>query len=113
MEKINEWNKQRPIYWYGNSVNSPDHMVIDMFGDIFKEDFDRAIKLMPDILPEHQSVRNYLIGIKEQSSNTGINLTRIEKLYTILEQLDQRRNTNWRNVYPWLVDLFQQHIGKK
>ena len=112
MEKINEWNKQRPIYWYGNSVNHPDHMFIDMFGDIFKEDFDRAIELMPDILPEHQSVRNYLIGIKEQSSNTGINLTRIEKLYTILEQLDQRRNTNWRNVYPWLVGLFKQHIGK-
>jgi organic radical activating enzyme len=113
MEKINEWNIRRPVYWYGNSVNSPDHMFIDMFGDIFKDDFDRAINLMPTEFPEHQSVKNYLIGIREQAGNTGIDLTKIEQLYIILEQLDKRRNTNWRSVYPWLVDLFQQHIGKK
>ena len=112
MEKINEWNKQRPVYWYGNSVNHPDYMFIDMFGDIFKEDFNRAIALMPNSLPEHQSVRNYLIGMRDQSSNTGINLTRIEKLYIMLETFDKRRNTDWRSVYPWLPELFKQHIGK-
>ena len=112
MEKIIEWNKQRPVYWYGNSVNYPDYMFIDMFGDIFKDDFDRAINLMPTEFPEHQSVRNYLIGIRDQSSNTGINLTRIENLYTMLETFDKRRKTNWRGVYPWLVELFKQHIGK-
>jgi hypothetical protein len=112
MEKINEWNKQRSVYWYGNSVNNPDWMFIDMFGDVFKDDFDRAINLMPTEFTEHQSVRDYLIGIRDQSSNTGINLTRIEKLYTMLETFDKRRKTNWRGVYPWLVELFKQHIGK-
>ena len=112
MEKINHWNEQRPVYWYGNSVNGPDYMFIDMFGDVFRDDFDKAITLMPNTLPEHQSVRNYLIGIRNQSGNTGINLTMIEKLYTMLETFDQRRNTNWRGVYPWLVELFKQHIGK-
>ncbi len=113
MEKIKKWNEKRPVYWYGNSVNHPDYMFIDMFGDIFKDDFNRAIALMPTSLPEHQSVRNYLIGMRDQSMNTGVNLTRIEKLYTMLETFDQRRNTNWRSVYPWLGDLFQQHIGKR
>ena len=113
MAKIKEWNKQRPVYWYCNSVNNPDYMFIDMFGDIFKDDFDRAIELMPNTLPEHQSVRNYLIGIRNQSGNTEVNLTKIEKLYTMLELFDTRRNTNWRDVYPWLTDLFQQHIGKR
>jgi hypothetical protein len=112
MEKINSWNEQRPVYWYGNSVNGPDYMFIDMFGDVFRDDFDRAIELMPTTLPEHQSVRNYLIGIRDQSGDTGINLTRIEKLYTMLELFDTRRRTNWRGVYPWLVELFKQHIGK-
>jgi len=112
MEKINEWNKQRPVYWYGNSVNGPYYMFIDIFGDVFKDDFDRAIDLMPIEFPEHRSVRDYLIGIRDQSSNTGINLSRIEKLYTMLETFDERRKTNWRSVYPWLVELFKQHIGK-
>ena len=83
-----------------------------MFGDVFKDDFDRAINLMPTEFPEHQSVRDYLIGIRDQSGDTGINLTMIEKLYTMLEQFDKRRKTNWRSVYPWLVGLFKQHIGK-
>lgn len=113
MAKINEWNKTRPVYWYGNSVNNPDYMFIDMFGGVFNKDFELAIAQMPNVLSEHQSVRNYLIGIQHQSANTGINLTRIEKLYTMLEIFDQRRNTNWRDVYPWLVDLFEQHIGRK
>ena len=52
------------------------------------------------------------MGIRDQAGSTGINLTRIEKLYIMLEQSDYRRNTNWRKVYPWLVKLFQQHIGK-
>ncbi len=112
MSKINEWNKQRPVYWYGNSVNDPDYMFIDMFGDVFRDDFNRAIELMPTTLPEHQSVRNYLIGVRNQSGNTGINLTRIKKLYTMLETFDKRRNTNWRNVYPWLIELFREHIEK-
>ena len=112
MEKINVWNKQRPIYWYGNSVNGPAHMFIDMFGDVFKDDFDRAIDLMPTEFPEHQSVRNYLIGIRDQSMSSGINLTRIENLYIMLETFDKRRKTNWRSIYPWLVELFKQHIGK-
>lgn len=112
MEKINEWNKQRPVYWYGNSVNYPDWMFIDMFGDVFKDDFDHAINLMPTEFPEHQSVRDYLIGIRDQSSNTGINLTMIEKLYIMLETFDKRRNTDWRSVYPWLVKLFKQYIEK-
>lgn len=112
MEKINEWNMHRPVYWYGNSVNNPDYMFIDMFGDIFLDDFDRAINLMPDTLPEHKAVRNYLIGIKNQSANSSVNLTKIEKLYTMLELFDQRRNTDWRKIYPWLIDLFQLHIRK-
>lgn len=112
MAKINEWNQHRPVYWYGNSVNGPEYMFIDMFGDVFRDDFNRAIDLMPTEFPEHQSVRDYLIGIRDQSGNTGVNLTRIEKLYTMLELFDKRRNTNWRSVYPWLVNLFNQHIGK-
>ena len=112
MDKINCWNTLRPVYWYGNSVNFPDYFFIDMFGPVFTEDFDRAINLMPDHLEELRSVKDYLRGIRDQAGSSQPNLTNIEKLYTILNKLDNRRNTNWRTVYPWLVDLFQQRIGK-
>jgi hypothetical protein len=111
MEKINEWNMLRPVYWYGNSVNSPDDcLFIDMFGSVFEDDFNRAIELMPDQLPEHFSVKRYLEGIRDQSKNNVPDLTKIKKLYIMLEQMDERRSTNWRTIYPWLIELFQQHL---
>jgi organic radical activating enzyme len=115
MEKINEWNVKRPVYWYGNTSEDPGREFdfgISMFGNIFEEDFNRAIDQMPEKFEEHISVKNYLKGIRDMVKNSTLNLTKIEKFYTMLEQFDQRRNTNWRSVYPWLVELFKQHLGK-
>lgn len=111
MLKINQWNLVRPVYWYGNSVNGPDYMFIDQFGPEFLDDFNRAIDLMPDDLPERRSVKDYLRGIRDQVANSQPDLTKIKKLYKLLSTLDQRRGTDWTKVYPWLVDLFNKHIG--
>lgn len=108
-EKINEWNKVRPVYWYGNSVNSPSHMFIDMFGDVFKDDFDRALALMPTESPEQQQVKRYLQGIRDQSISQKPNLIKIKKLYEFLEKMDFRRNISWRKTYPYLLELFNKH----
>ena len=105
-EKINEWNTIRPIYWYGNSVNNPEYMFIDIFGNVFEDDFTRAIELMPEQLPEHISVKEYLKGIHAQVKTSQPNLDRIKQLYEFLEMMDARRKTNWRSIYPQLVDLF-------
>jgi hypothetical protein len=52
LAKINQWSLNRKVYHYQNSVNWPDHMFIDIFGDIFADDFDRAIRLKPENTPE-------------------------------------------------------------
>jgi hypothetical protein len=113
--KINDWNVKRPVYWYGNTSEDPEReldMGISMFGNVFEEDFNRAIDLMPERFEEHISVKNYLKGIRDMVKNSTVDLTRIEKLYIFLNKMDERRSTNWRSVYPWLVELFKQHIGK-
>lgn len=110
-EKINKWNEQRPVYWYGNSVNWPEQMYIDIFGNVFDDDFSQAIDLMPEKFPEHISVKEYLKGIRNQVSQSQPNLEKIKKLYDYLETLDSRRGTSWRTVYPWMEKLFHQHLG--
>jgi hypothetical protein len=112
-EKINSWGQTRDIYWYGNSVNAPDYLFIDMFGPVFEQDFNRAIALMPTKFPEQNNVKKYLEGIRDQSKSNIADLTKIENLYIFLNKLDKRRGTDWRNIYPWLVLLFKQHIGKE
>jgi MoaA/NifB/PqqE/SkfB family radical SAM enzyme len=109
LEKINHWNRNRTVYHYQNSVNNPSYMFIDIFGDIFQEDFQRAIDLKPELTPEQQSSKNYLRGIAQQSGSKGPNIKEITNLYNFLNTMDQRRNTHWPTVFPWLVDEFAKY----
>lgn len=109
-EKINKWNETRDVWWYGNSVNNIKHMFIDIFGDAFTEEFDRAIALMPEREPEHRSAKAYLTGIRDQAKSKEPNLTEIKNLCIFLDKMDERRNTDWRSVYPKLVNLINKHL---
>jgi len=109
VHKFNQWNQVRPIYHYQNSVNGPSYMFIDIFGDIFQDDFQRAIDIKPQDTPEQQSSRNYLKGIATQSAHPGPNINEIHRLYDFLNTMDQRRQTHWPSVFPWLVDEFSKY----
>jgi len=109
LEKVNQWNTIRPVYHYQNSIGGPSPFYIDIFGDIFLADFDRALALKPTIFPEDISKKEYLRGIAQQSASTGPRLEEITKMYHFLNEMDRRRNTNWREVFPWLVNEFKKH----
>jgi len=84
-------------------------MFIDIFGNIFQKDFDRAIDLKPTTTPEEIASRNYLAGIAQQSAHCNPNVVEIQKLYDFLNEMDRRRGTNWPGTFPWLVDEFDKH----
>ena len=84
-------------------------MFIDLFGAIFEDDFARAIELKPARTPEEIASRNYLIGIAQQSAHGGPRPKQIHRLFNFLNTIDQRRNTQWPQVFPWLVDHFDQY----
>ena len=109
LEKIKEWNAIRPVYHYQNSVNSPSYMFIDIFGDIFNADFNRALELKPNITPEEQASRKYLEGIAQQAGSKGPNIKEIQKLFNFLNENDRRRSTDWKMIFPWLVSEFAKY----
>jgi organic radical activating enzyme len=109
LERINVWNLKRPVYHYQNSVNSPSYLLIDMFGDIFQQDFERALQLKPNNTPEQLSSKRYLDGIAKQSAHSGVDLHKIKDLFCFLNEMDRRRGTSWHTVFPWLVDEFSKH----
>lgn len=109
LEKIQQWNNTRRVWHYQNSVNSPSHMFIDIFGPIFQEDFARALALKPIRNFEERSSRKYLEGIAQQSASKEPNVKEIKRLHDFLNQMDQRRNTNWRKTFPWLIEEFGKY----
>jgi hypothetical protein len=109
LEKILVWNNTRWVYHYQNSVNGPDYMFIDIFGNIFEKDFEKALALKSDKTPEQQASKQYLAGIAHQASSRSPNVPMIKKLYNFLNEIDHRRNTNWRNTFPWLIAEFDKY----
>ena len=109
LSKIQEWNKVRTVYHYQNSVNGPSYMFIDIFGDIFSEDFDRILDLKLERTPEEISSKNYMAGIAKQSKSNEPNIVEIKKLFNFLNTMDFRRKTNWRDLFPWLVTEFRKY----
>ena len=107
--KIQEWNKLRPVYHYQNSVGNPENMQIDIFGDIFSNDFSRILELKPETTPEEVSSKKYIAGIAAQSKSREPNVEKITSLFHFLNTMDQRRKTNWRELFPWLIDEFRKH----
>jgi hypothetical protein len=109
LTKIQDWNKVRTVYHYQNSVNGPSYMFIDIFGDIFSEDFDRILDLKPESTPEEISSKNYMAGIAKQSKSNEPNIVEIKNLFNFLNTMDFRRKTNWRELFPWLVTEFRKY----
>lgn len=109
LTKINEWNKVRKVYHYQNSVNSPSYLFIDIFGSIFQQDFESALVLKSENTPEEVASKKYLQGIAVQSASKTPNIKEITRLFEFLNTMDQRRNTNWKQTFPWLVDEFNKH----
>jgi len=107
--KIQEWNKLRPVYHYQNSVNHPPNMQIDIFGDIFSDDFRRILELKPETTPEEVSSKKYIAGIAAQSKSRDQDVEKITSLFHFLNKMDQRRKTAWRELFPWLIAEFRKH----
>lgn len=109
LAKFNEWNKVRKIYHWQNSVNDPSNQFIDIFGPIFKDDFEKAIALKPESTEEEILSKEYLRGIATQSVNGEPNVKSITELFNLLNKLDHRRNTDWTKTFPWLVEEFKKY----
>jgi pyruvate-formate lyase-activating enzyme len=117
MEKINYWNSKRgpmlinennvfgePIHYSFNTTGNKDDLYI--FGpDIFRDDLTKVIELMPNITEADISTRGQMESIAITLNASVKDDNKIQDLKQYLTLLDHRRNTNWQNTFPWLVDL--------
>lgn len=104
VEKINAINVYRqdpsttPVYLTYNMVVDPDHMSPEIFPKgFFDEDFDKIDAVIKN-KHDKTTMRGYQLSI-----NTGAyNPTLIGNLKKYLNELDTRRGTSWKPLFPWL-----------
>ena len=57
---------------------------------------------MPTDLETQLIARDYMQGIQKQINSKSRDQTKINQLGVFLDEIDRRRNLNWREVFPWL-----------
>jgi hypothetical protein len=107
--RINEWRKIQPIYMNFMSVQDPPYLNPNIFGNIFAEDFEKIISIMPEDSDINKNFKNYMIGISKETSSKEPNVQQIKNLKIYLDELDRRRHTNYKALWPWLDDQFAKH----
>ena len=105
IEKINQYNQYRHIGQYFEFVMGYDCQHPDIFDySMWDKDFDRIFKTMKNDTAEHQEAITRMTGLQKQLQSTGKTDTfKINQLHQYLDELDRRRNTDWRSLFPYLI----------
>jgi len=103
LEIIKKYRKIKPkIALRFGLVGTRPWMHPNIFGKNFwEEDLKKILKELPIDDERDLIAKKYIEGIFKQIPEEP-NTEQIKKLKFFLDQLDQRRNTNWRSVYPYL-----------
>jgi organic radical activating enzyme len=109
LAKMQEWNKTKKIYNNFMTVQGPLYMNPDIFGsELFAEDFEKIEKLMLDDTELTRNTKQYMLGIKSQIAMSQPNAKQINLLKIFLENNDSRRNSDYKVLFPWLVNEFNK-----
>ena len=109
-EKINQWNTAKiggPIDYSFDVVLAHKHMLPMIGGsDLLRQDFLDILDQMPCQTENQITVKKQMEGVAEMvNADQGKRPESVALLKQYLDELDRRRNTNWKKTFGWLVDL--------
>lgn len=110
LQFINQTRATRKIgHYFSTTVSTHDFLHPRIFGPgFFAKDFEAILQHMPDTTWQDQQAKKYMSGIKSYLDVCSQDISEIKKLQVFLNEMDRRRNTNWKQTFPWL----EQEIKK-
>jgi MoaA/NifB/PqqE/SkfB family radical SAM enzyme len=113
LRKHNEWSQIQKIFWYMHLVLPHDSSIFSPtifdYG-LFEHHLNEVERLMPNGSWDSETTREIFRGIVANlRSNCQTNIDKQRELFNYLEEIDRRRNSNWRNVFPWLAQEFKKN----
>jgi organic radical activating enzyme len=101
---INKYNKHKHIGHYFQFLTGSEYQHPDAFSyEFWANDFDRIFKAMPTDTNNQREAIPRMTGMQRQlQQNKQHDYKKISQLHTYLDELDRRRSTNWRSIFPYL-----------
>jgi len=105
IKKINQYGQHRHIGHYFMFVDGYKFQHPDIFDySMWADDFDKIFSTMQDKTFEHKEALLRMAGLQKRLQNTcKQDITKIKKLHEYLDELDRRRKTDWRSLFPYLI----------
>jgi len=104
LDKVAEWREINPALKYYFQLNTdqnrdflhPKYFSNEVWAPVFEKIFAKMVSTDP--VKELQ-------GIQSLINQHPVTLTEIEKCYIFLDEMDRRRGTNWREIFPYLLNV--------
>jgi len=111
--KLAEWRKKRSLIGhYHQKVTGFPWLDAEIWPKGYWDDvFDEILAAMPTSNWDEEETYKQMVGfINKTKRRTEFNKEQFENCITYLDELDRRRNTNWREVFPDLVYIEQNYL---
>jgi organic radical activating enzyme len=114
LKKINQWNHMRapldPIDHSFDSVLGNSNNLIAMHPkyfdkDVFQFDFLEILSEMPSQTDRQKNAIKHMKGLFDFIENHPADAGKISMFKKYLDEIDRRRQSNWRSIFPWLDQL--------
>lgn len=106
IRRLNAWNDRKVggfISYSFMTVMFPGYMDPAIFGGgVFDKAFEEILGELRDTHPHEKSIKEHMAGIAQQVSKAQRDPVMIDALKTYLDEIDRRRGTDWRSLFPWL-----------
>lgn len=104
LKKLKGWRKEHAVgHWFSEVNPWPEYMKLHLFGDLeFKDAVKEIAEQMPQETEQDRLSFDYMKSIFANALNSKPDYKQINTLITYLNEKDRRRNTNWRELFPWL-----------
>lgn len=103
VQTINRYRKIRSINQHMSFVTFRPWMHPKVYGyNFWSNDIDKLLAEMPEDNKTNITSKKYMIGILKSIPDTVPDYKQISVLKFFLDNIDKRRNTNWRKIFPYL-----------
>lgn len=110
IEYINHHRQTRKIYHTFGHVDFKPWLHCDIFGSgFFDKDFEKIIQCMPTETEWDRIQQDYMKGLAKSLNQFEADPTKLGQLELFLDEIDRRRNLNWRSIFPWLDQYFLEN----
>jgi len=105
IDKINKYSFYRHIGHYFQFVDGFDYQHPQIYNyDLWEKDFETILQKMETNNERRQEAITRMIGHQKMlQNNCKQNDIKIIKLHKFLDELDRRRGTDWRSLFPYLI----------